>query len=122
MIVEKYVKAGVAAVVVAAIAIVGLMFSAGSGKEEKTAEIKELNLDEDNEKKKADIPIDFEELWAVNSDVFAYIEIPGTRVSYPVLQSADGSVDYLNTTLEKTEGLPGSIYTENINKIGRAHV
>ncbi len=115
MIVEKYVKAGVAAVVVAAIAIVGLMFSAGSGQEEKTAEIKELNLDEDNENKKADIPIDFEELWAVNSDVFAYIEIPGTRVSYPVLQSADGSVDYLNTTLEKTEGLPGSIYTENIN-------
>ncbi len=111
---EKYVKIGVVAAVIAAVAIVGVIFFAGNSKEEEKAEVQELNLDAD-EKKKVDIPIDFEELWAVNSDVYAYIEIPGTKVSYPILQSVDGSVDYLNTTLEKTEGLPGSIYTENVN-------
>ncbi len=112
---EKYVKIGVAVVAVAAIALVGAIFFVGNSKEEKAGEAQELNLDEDAGKKKADIPIDFDELWAVNTDVYAYIEIPGTKVSYPILQSVDGSVDYLNTTLEKTEGLPGSIYTENIN-------
>ena len=62
-----------------------------------------------------EIPVDFAALKAQNPDVYAYIEIPGTQVSYPILQSADGSVDYLNTTLQRTAGLPGSIYTENIN-------
>ncbi len=111
---EKYVKIGVVATVIVAAAIVGVIFFAGNSKEEEKTEVQELNLDAD-ERKKVDIPIDFEELWAVNSDVYAYIEIPGTKVSYPILQSVDGSVDYLNTTLEKAEGLPGSIYTENVN-------
>ena len=62
-----------------------------------------------------EIPVNFEELKAQNPDVYAYIEIPGTQVSYPILQSADGSIDYLNTTLQRTGGLPGSIYTENIS-------
>lgn len=114
MVVEKYIKIGVAAAVIAAVAIVGVMFLTGNSKEEEKAQVQELDLDGDK-KKKVDIPIDFEELWAINSDVYAYIEIPGTKVSYPILQSADGSVDYLNMTLEKTEGLPGSIYTENVN-------
>ncbi len=61
------------------------------------------------------IPVNFDELKAVNPDVYAYIEIPGTQVSYPILQSADNSIDYLNTTFEGAAGLPGSIYTENIN-------
>lgn len=111
---EKYVKIGVVATVIVAAAIVGVIFFAGNSKEEEKTEVQELNLDAD-ERKKVDIPIDFEELWAVNSDVYAYIEIPRTKVSYPILQSVDGSVDYLNTTLEKAEGLPGSIYTENVN-------
>lgn len=61
------------------------------------------------------IPVNFDELKAVNPDVYAYIEIPGTQVSYPILQSVDNSVDYLNTTFEGAAGLPGSIYTENIS-------
>ena len=114
MIVEKYVRIGVAAVIIAAAVLVGAIMFAKTPKEESKADVQELNLDEDA-KKKVDIPVDFDELKKVNSDVYAYIEIPGTKVSYPILQSADGSIDYLNTTLEKTEGLPGSIYTESIN-------
>ena len=80
MVVEKYVKIGVVATVIVAAAIVGVIFFAGNSKEEEKTEVQELNLDAD-ERKKVDIPIDFEELWAVNSDVYAYIEIPGTKVS-----------------------------------------
>ena len=111
---EKYVKIGILVVVVAAIAIVGGILYAGNSKEGKLGDSQELNLDEEA-KKKVNIPVDFDELKAINEDVYAYIEIPGTKVSYPILQSEDGSVDYLNMTIEKTEGLPGSIYTENIN-------
>lgn len=111
---EKYVKIGIAVVVVAAVAIVGGILYTGGTKGEKSVESQELNLD-GNKKKKVDIPVDFDEFKAVNEDVYAFIEIPGTKVSYPILQSVDGSVDYLNITMEKTEGLPGSIYTENIN-------
>lgn len=62
-----------------------------------------------------DIPIDFEELKAVNPDIYAWIRIPGTVVDYPVAQSATDNAYYLNHTVEGTAGLPGSIYTENIN-------
>ena len=44
-----------------------------------------------------------------------FTAIEGTAVDYPILQSADGSIDYLNTTIDKQEGLPGSVYTENVN-------
>ncbi len=60
--------------------------------------------------------IDFKAWQNVNPDVYAYIEIPGTTISYPVLQSSTQEEDYyLNTTVEKKAGLPGSIYTRMIN-------
>ncbi len=60
-----------------------------------------------------DIEIDFEGLKQINPDVIAWIKIPGTNVDYPILQSQEEADDYyLNRTLEKQEGLPGSIYVE----------
>lgn len=60
--------------------------------------------------------IDFQALWAVNTDAYAYIEIPGTEISYPILQSTTQEEDYyLNVTFDKKSGLPGSIYTQRIN-------
>lgn len=56
--------------------------------------------------------IDFEAYWKINEDVIAYIDVPGTDVSYPVLQSEDDDTYYLEHTIEGVEGLPGSIYTE----------
>lgn len=66
-------------------------------------------------KETVDIPIDFKKLKKINEDIYAWIEIPDTAVNYPIVQSADSSDYYLNHTIERKEGFPGSIYTENVN-------
>lgn len=75
--------------------------------------VKEPEPEESEEPYKS--PIDFEELWKTNEDIYAWIEIPGTDIDYPIAQSAEDDAYYLNHTIEGTEGLPGSIYTEKIN-------
>lgn len=60
-------------------------------------------------------PIDFEELQEINPDIYAWIEIPGTQINYPIVQSAGDNDYYLNHTIEGEEGYPGSIYTESLN-------
>lgn len=60
--------------------------------------------------------IDFATAQATNPDVYAWIWIPGTNIDYPILQSAtEDDAYYLNHTIEKKEGLPGTIYTEKYN-------
>ena len=60
--------------------------------------------------------IDFQGLWAVNPDAYAFIEIPGTQVNYPVMQSSTQEEDYyLNVTFEGVAALPGSIYSRMVN-------
>ena len=68
----------------------------------------------------AEIPsVDFEKLWETNTDVCAWIYVPGTEVDYPILRNADTSdmhdSYYLNHTIEGVAGLPGSIYIEPCN-------
>ena len=70
--------------------------------------------------KKSDAPhlentIDFETLQAENSDIYAWIQIPGTMVDYPILQHPTDDSYYLNHTPEGVSGLPGSIYTESVH-------
>lgn len=61
--------------------------------------------------------VDFPALWAVNPDCYAYIEIPDTVVSYPILQSTIQEEDYyLDTTFEGASGYPGSIYTQMVSE------
>ena len=62
-----------------------------------------------------EIPINFEELQAKNPDIYAWIQIDGTNINYPLVQSATDNEYYLNHTIEGQEGYPGSIYTENGN-------
>lgn len=60
--------------------------------------------------------IDFQGLWAINPDAYAFIEIPGTQVNYPVMQSSTQEEDYyLNVTFEGVAALPGSIYSRMVN-------
>ncbi len=59
--------------------------------------------------------IDFEALWEQNEDVYAWIEVPGTIVDYPILQHPTDDAYYLDHTIDHAAGLPGSIYTESVN-------
>ncbi len=56
--------------------------------------------------------LDFEKLWAVNPEICAWLEIPGTRIDYPVLQSPDNDKKYLNTAYDGSPYIGGALYTE----------
>lgn len=57
-------------------------------------------------------PVDFEELRAINEDIYAWIEVPGMDIAYPIVQHPTDDVYYLRHTIEGKKGLPASIYTE----------
>ncbi len=60
--------------------------------------------------------VDFAAAQAENPDIYAWIWIPGTNVDYPILRSeTEDDAYYLNHTIDKSEGLPGTIYVEKYN-------
>lgn len=67
------------------------------------------------EKKAPEIPIDFEELQKINSEAYAWITVPGTKIDYPILRSGQDNAYYLNHTIDKKASPEGSIYTEDYN-------
>jgi len=56
--------------------------------------------------------MDFAALREVNSDVLGWILIPGTKVSYPLVQGEDNDF-YLNHTWKKSRSAVGSIFLES---------
>ncbi len=60
-------------------------------------------------------PVNFAELQAQNPDIYAWIEIPGTTVSYPILQREGDRAFYLNHSSTGAYSQKGSIYTEDYN-------
>lgn len=100
------------------IGIVVWYYFTTASKEDVYEEVKEKVVDEskkDEEQPEYVSPIDFDELHQINPDIYAWIEIPDTVISYPVVQSADDDSYYLNHTIDGQEGYPGSIYTERAN-------
>ena len=71
---------------------------------------------EEPEAEPVDIPIDYAGLQEMNPEIYAWIRIPGTAVDYPIVQRPEDDAYYLDHTIEGAEGLPGSIYTESLNK------
>lgn len=63
----------------------------------------------------SDSPIDWEGMWEINEDVYAWITVPGTVIDYPILQHATDNTYYLNYNIDGSYGYPGCIYTENLN-------
>ncbi len=59
--------------------------------------------------------IDVKALKEVNADVLGWIELPGTKLSYPLLQGEDNEV-YLDHNWKKEPLVSGSIFLECTNK------
>lgn len=57
-----------------------------------------------------DLKIDFDYLKQINPDVYAWVTVPGTSVSYPILQSEIDNY-YLRKNIDRTYGTAGCIYT-----------
>lgn len=62
-----------------------------------------------------EIPVDFLSLQEQNPDVYAWIQIPGTKIDYPVVQREDNNGYYLNHTVEGEKKREGAIFTEDDN-------
>ena len=60
-------------------------------------------------------PIDFDELRANAQDAVAYLYIPGTTVSYPIMQHPTNNEFYLNHAPDKKYDEGGSVYIELSN-------
>lgn len=60
---------------------------------------------------------DFDKLHEVNPDIYAWLTVPGTAISYPVVRSGDDKETdyYLTHTVDGVSGLPASIYSEKEN-------
>lgn len=71
-------------------------------------------MDDMDTEEKEHSTYDFNKLRETNSDIYAWIEIPGTKVDYPVLQSETDN-KYLNTNIDGSEGYPGCIYSNKCN-------
>jgi sortase B len=56
--------------------------------------------------------LDWDKLAETNSDIYAWIYIPGTKIDYPVMQHPSDDSYYLNYNMNGTRGYPGCIYTE----------
>ncbi|MGI6054880.1 MAG: class B sortase [Clostridium sp.] len=59
----------------------------------------------------AEPPVPFEALLEENADVKAWLEIPGTGISYPVVQAADNET-YLHRDFHGDENAAGSIFLD----------
>ncbi|MBQ8696898.1 MAG: class B sortase [Clostridia bacterium] len=63
-----------------------------------------------------DNPIDFENLWGYNTDIYAWIEVPGTPIDYPILQSDESSDYYHRRNWLGQSDVAGCIYTQYYNR------
>ncbi|MCD8068329.1 MAG: class B sortase [Lachnospiraceae bacterium] len=57
-------------------------------------------------------PIDFVSLQEINEDVYAWIDIPGTEISYPILQHPTDEEYYLKRDIEGNYDSNGSIFSQ----------
>ena len=64
-------------------------------------------------------PIDFDSLQSVNPDIYAWLEMEGTEISYPVVQSPTNDSYYLNHNSDRAYAARGAIFSEHIyNAVG----
>ncbi|MCQ2529172.1 MAG: class B sortase [Saccharofermentans sp.] len=61
-------------------------------------------------------PVDFFTLWDTNSDIYAWLAIPGTIINYPVVQKSgtyDDSNYYIRRDLDGNYSTAGNIYSQH---------
>ncbi len=59
-------------------------------------------------------PVNFDELKQKGKDVYAWLSIPGTDISYPVAQSQTNDAFYLKRALDGSYSINGTLFTEHL--------
>ncbi len=62
-------------------------------------------------------PVDFATLQKVNPDIYAWLDIPDTDISYPVLNRADNNEFYLKHDSLGKYDKKGALFTEDYNSL-----
>ncbi len=62
-----------------------------------------------------EVSIDFDALQAANPDVYAWIRVPGTVIDFPVVQSPDDDLYYMDHAADGTYYAGGSIFSQRYN-------
>lgn len=57
--------------------------------------------------------IDFDSLQKANSDIYAWVYVPGTEIDYPVFQREGDDEYYVMHNMDGSEGYPAVIFTES---------
>lgn len=65
-----------------------------------------------NETEEIENPIDFEKLKGVNPDIYAWIEIPDTGISYPILQHPTDDAYYITRSYDRSKSYYGAIFSQ----------
>ena len=65
----------------------------------------------DEQKPPYESPVDFESLWRENSDIYAWLDLPGTKISDPILQRDGEDTYYLKHDAHGQPSSWGSIFT-----------
>ena len=81
----------------------------------KIADKAETPVVEEQPEEQVEIPIDFPSLQETNPDVYAWIQIDGTVIDYPVLQSAEDDSYYLDHSWERKSAPEGAIFSQACN-------
>ncbi len=105
------------AVIIGCAVYIGSMFLNEHSAKVSYGEIADIALEsvdaEDNGT--ASSPVDLEVLHEINSDVYAWIRVPGTHVDYPIAQSTISDNYYLHRSIYKRYLFAGMIYTQSCN-------
>lgn len=90
-------------------------YSADTGDEELSTVIN-TTQEASGDEEQVQNPIDFDALQEKNDEIYAWIKVPGTKVDYPIVQSADDDEFYLkHDALTKKWQANGAVYTEMSN-------
>ncbi len=81
----------------------------------EVAEIATGSTDSGKNDGSASSPVNLESLREINSDVYAWIRVPGTHVDYPIAQSTVNDNYYLHRSIYKRYLFAGMIYTQSCN-------
>jgi sortase B len=106
----------IAAAIVGGICVKGYFDMQSAANKQNAAEVPSVEVEPaDDTANLPDNPIDFTTLQAQNSEVYAWIYVPGTNINLAVLQSSIDDNYYLNHDIDKAENYAGAIYSQSKN-------
>ena len=114
----KNIKSYVLLVVIALAGSVTLVSVLRNHQKDVLTDLKEkMTYDVPGDDSDPEMAVDFSYLESVNPDIVAWIDLPDTGISYPILQSGDDKYEdyYLHHNVDNSYGYPSSIYMQKLN-------